>query len=404
MTHLAIYRLDAYASEEFEELARAAEELLDAFATGDAAMSEAADEAHDAYLAAMRLELSFFEQVPGVPALAPPPRALAADFDGTLTEQTDSTAALLAAAAAAAPDAAARKAEVATLVSDFLAAKKAHDAEAATLSPPAALEARAAFEVASYAPLAHALRGAPRAALRAVGEALPLRAGALRALGLARARGAAVHVITLNPSADCVRGALRLHADPTPAAQAAAPTEAAAPAAAPTEAGVTLHCTRLTFDDAGTCRGAFLSQIASAADKADAFRAAGLANGAGDGAGGGAAYVGDSVSDLPAMLLAALPIVIGGDAALRAAATAQGWAVAPLAAASVALATPAGLPPNVLYEAQSWEQIAAVLLPPLAAGPAGGGVPRVLIVAGSDSGGGAGIQADLNDFNPSPDH
>ena len=73
MTHLAICRLDAYASEEFEELARAAEELLDAFATGDAAMSEAADEAHDAYLAAMRLELSFFEQVPGVPALAPPP-------------------------------------------------------------------------------------------------------------------------------------------------------------------------------------------------------------------------------------------------------------------------------------------------------------------------------------------
>ena len=357
-------------------------------------MGEAADEAHDAYLAAMRLELSFFEQVPGVPALAPPPRALAADFDGTLTEEADSTAALLAAAAAAAPDAAAREAEVKALVGNFLAAKKAHDAEAATLSPPAALEARAAFEVAMYAPLAHALRGAPRAALRAVGEALPLRTGALRTLGLARARGAAVHVITLNPSADCVRGALRLHADPTPAA----------PDAALTEAGVTLHCTRLTFDDAGACGGAFVSQIASAADKADAFRAAGLANGAGDGAGGGAAYVGDSVSDLPAMLLAALPIAIGGDAALRAAATAQGWAVAPLAAASVALATPAGLPPNVLYEAQSWEQIAAVLLPPPAAGPAGGGVPRVLIVAGSDSGGGAGIQADLNDFNPSPDH
>ena len=257
--------------------------LLDAFATGEGAAGEA-DEVHDAYLAAMRLEVSFFEQVPGVPALAPPPRALAADFDGTLTEEADSTAALLAAAAAAAPDAAAREAEVAALVSSFLKAKKAHDAEAAALPPAAALEARAAFESASYAPLAHALRGAPRAALRAVGEALPLRAGALRALSLARARGVPVHVITLNPSADCVRGALRLHADPTPAAQAdqAAPAEAAAPAAPPTEAGVTLHCTRLTFDAAGACGGAFASQVASAADKADAFTAAGLvANGAG---------------------------------------------------------------------------------------------------------------------------
>ena len=40
MTHLAICRLDAYASEEFEELARTAEELLDAFATGDAAVGD----------------------------------------------------------------------------------------------------------------------------------------------------------------------------------------------------------------------------------------------------------------------------------------------------------------------------------------------------------------------------
>ena len=59
-------------------------------------MGEAADEAHDAYLAAMRLELSFFEQVPGVPALAPPPRALAADFDGTLAPCTEANRAPLA--------------------------------------------------------------------------------------------------------------------------------------------------------------------------------------------------------------------------------------------------------------------------------------------------------------------
>ena len=49
--------------------------------------------AHEAYLAAIRLE---FEQVSGVPALAPPPRALAADFDGTLAPCTEANRAPLA--------------------------------------------------------------------------------------------------------------------------------------------------------------------------------------------------------------------------------------------------------------------------------------------------------------------
>ena len=335
----------------------------------------------------MRSNLDFSRahrvQVPGVPALAEATKALAVDFDGTLTKSADSTAALLAAAAALAPDAAARQGEIKSLVSGFLTRKAAHDEAMQGLTPPKAMEARHAFEATSYQPLAHALRGATRAALSDVGKTLPLRAGAMRTLGLARARALPVHVITLNPSEDCVRGALRI----------SGPTDAHGACC-----GIVLHATSLGFGSDGACSGSFgASVLASGADKASAFTKAGLAATA-------AAYVGDSVSDLPAMMLARLPIAIGTDAALRSTAVAMGLKVLPLAAASIALASPSGLPPpgSTLYDAgESWEAIAAVLLPPPVhppppAGPAGGtGVPRVLIVAGSDSGGGAGIQADL---------
>lgn len=163
------------------------------------------------------LAAAFLVQVPGLANLGTPPQILCTDFDGTLTQHADSTSALLKAAARSSGDdseIASRSAELSAMVEAFVARKKAHDEAVRDLDVKSAMARRMAFEREAYQPLAHALRGVTPTALNAVGASLPLRPDALHTLGLARAVGMAVHVLTLNPSSDCVKGALHI-AGPT---------------------------------------------------------------------------------------------------------------------------------------------------------------------------------------------
>lgn len=397
--------LDTYASDDFEALARRIEDLLD-----ESAGACDVGELKHVYDHAMALEYNFFDaqsctQAPSPRGAPPGPWRLLVDFDETLTEhQTLPVIADLAADHAGddAAKAAARSAWK-TLSSRFV--DKYNEALEAFLHGDGAFAARAdafaAFETraAETSLRSKALARIPVDALRKAGtESVRLRPGAggcLSALARKGVLDGPVHVISVNWASQLIDGCLQ-----------ACLGRASVP--------YTVHSNTMAVDEGGLTTGDIVGEAEHVHSLRDKERVAAALHGERANA-ARSVYVGDSLTDVGALLRADVGIIVGTSSSLRLGLAQAGARVRPLVAlACDKLLGPGARPDSrVVYEATGWPEIEIALLgdaaepvecPPFVSpaasaqggtGPGAPAIPVVLSAAGSDSGGGAGIQADV---------